>query len=300
MSPTMPRPLALCVLLIATMVWGFAFIAQKTAMDAMGPLTFIASRYILGGLAILPLALIEHRRRAEPISRRDWQVIGLVSVAFFIASWLQQAGLMSTSVTNGGFLTGLYVFFVPFILLVLLRTAPHPVVWIGMPMAVAGLYLLNGASFTSMVTGDYLIIASAFFWGVHVLVLGYLARSTARPIFISSVIFLLAGAFAAIGAFATEPVTLDAFRLGWGEILYAGLLSTAVGFTFQAIAQQHVPPANAAIILSAESLFAALGGALFLGERLPLIGYLGAALIFIAIVVVETLPLLRRKSAATG
>jgi len=291
----MSRPLAIGFLVVATLVWGFAFIAQKSAMQAMGPLTFVAARYLIGGLVILPLALIENRSRPVPVAAREWRLILVVSAAFFFGSWLQQAGLQTTTATNGGFLTGLYVFFVPLILLVGLRARPHPVVWLCMPMALIGLFLLNGARLDNFVVGDALIVGSALFWAVHVLMLGTIARLTARPIFVSSIIFLLAGAYAAAGAFAVETVTLDALRLGWIEIAYAGLVSTAIGFTFQAIGQQHVPPANAAIILSAESLFAALGGAVVLGERLPAIGYAGAALIFVAIVLVETVPALRPR-----
>lgn len=294
----MNRPLGTAVLVVATLVWGLAFIAQKTAMDAMGPLTFIAARYLIGGLAILPLAFVETRRRPTPVSRRDWRLIGLVSVAFFLGSYLQQAGLVTTTVTNAGFLTALYVFFVPLILAFSVAARPHPVVWIGAPMALGGLYLLNGGRLDGFAIGDVLVIGSALFWAIHVLMLGYLARVTARPIFISAVIFLLAGVISGLGAIAFETVTLEALRTGWVEIAYAGLVSTAIGYTCQAIGQQHVPPANAAIILSGESLFAALGGAVVLGERLPAIGYVGAALLFAAIVMVETVPVLRKPGSA--
>lgn len=291
----MSRTTALACLLLATMIWGLSFIAQKTAMDAMGPLTFLAARYLLGGLVILPLALRENARQAVPLTRRQWLLIGFLSLNFFLGSWLQQVGLLYTTVTNAGFLTGLYVFFVPLVLLAVFRTMPHPMVWIAVPLALGGLYLLKGGHFDSYNIGDNLVIGAAVFWALHVLLLGYLARETGRPIFISAISFLAAGLIAAGGALPTEAPTLDALSLGWVEILYAGLFSTAIGFTLQAVGQQHVPPANAAIILSAESLFAAIGGALLLGERLPTIGYLGAALIFASILMVEVVPALRRK-----
>lgn len=294
----MSRPLATLILIFASIVWGFAFIAQKSAMESLEPLSFIAARYLLGGLAVLPIALLERRSRRTPIAARDWRLIGLASVAFFLGSWLQQQGLITTTATNGGFLTGLYVLFVPAILLIGLRIRPHPIVWASTFLALFGLYLLNGARLDQFAVGDALIIGSALFWAVHVLLLGHLVRATARPIFVSAAIFLLAGVYSALGAAATETVTLEAFRLGWVEIAYVAFVSTAIGFTCQAIGQQHVPPANAAIIMSAEALFAALGGALILGERLPPIGYAGAALIFLAIVLVETVPLLRRPRPA--
>jgi drug/metabolite transporter (DMT)-like permease len=119
------------------------------------------------------------------------------------------------------------------------------------------------------------------------------------PVFISALNFLATAALSGLGAFAFEQPSLNALSIGWIEILFSGILSTAVAFTLQAIAQQYVPPANAAIILSAESLFAALGGAVILGERLPPLGYLGAAIIFIAIVTVELVPALRGKREPT-
>ena len=293
----MSRSLALSCLLLATAIWGFAFIAQKSAMDSMGPLTFTGARFLLGGLLILPLALRENARQPQKLTGRQWALIAFMSLNFFGGAIFQQYGLLFTTVTNSGFLTGLYVLFVPVILLFVFRQPPHKVVWLGVPVGVIGLFLLNGARLDRLNTGDGLVIGSAIFWALHVLLLGYLARETARPIFISSMSFLIAGMLGSVGAFAFEAPTLSALSSGWIEILYAGALSTAVGFTLQAVGQQHVPPANAAIILSAESLFAALGGALILGERLEFIGYFGVAMIFAAVLLVELLPNLRRRPA---
>jgi drug/metabolite transporter (DMT)-like permease len=295
----MPRPLAILLLLLCTMLWGFAFVVQKSAMESMGPLTFIGLRYLLGGLVILPVALFERRRQSVHLSRRQWLFIAAMSLAFFIGSWLQQAGLLTTTVTNGGFLTSLYVLFVPAIALLAFRTWPHPIVWIGVPMALVGIYYLNGGGLDSLNGGDALVIVSAMFWAVHVLMLGYIARLTGQPILVSCISFLVAGGLGLALALPLEAPTVSAIMGGWTEIAYAGIFSTAIAFTFQAVGQQYVPAANAAIVLSSESLFAAIGGALLLGERLPPIGYAGAALIFLAIVLVEAVPALvaRRRTA---
>jgi len=294
----MSRPVATALLLICTMFWGFAFIAQKSAMDSMGPLTFAGVRYLLGGLLVLPLALHERRRRPIALTRTHWLFILAMSTVFFLGSWLQQAGLATTTATNGGFLTGLYVFFVPLLGYVLFRTRPHPIIFAGVPLALIGIYFLNDGGLDSFNSGDWLIVGSAVFWAMHVILLGHVARMTGLPIFVSCVSFLVAGIAASVIALGTEAPTIAAISSGWMEIAYAAVLSTAVGFTLQAVGQEHVPPANAAIILSAESLFAALGGALILGERLPLVGYAGATLIFAAILLVEALPPLwaRRRS----
>lgn len=286
----MSRPLATLLLLVCTMFWGLAFIAQKSAMDSMGPLSFAGVRYLIGGLLVLPLALHERRRRPLRLTRNHWLLIIAMSTVFFLGSWLQQAGLTTTTATNGGFLTGLYVFFVPLLGYALFRTRPHPIIFIGVPLALIGIYYLNGGGLDSFNAGDWLIVGSAIFWALHVILLGHVARLTGLPIFVSAISFLFAGTLASAIALGTETPTIAAISAGWIEIGYAAVFSTALAFTFQAIGQQHVPAANAAIILSAESLFAALGGALILGERLPMIGYAGATLIFVAILLVEALP----------
>lgn len=291
----MSRPLAALLLLICTMLWGFAFIAQKSAMDTMGPLTFAGMRYLLGGLLVLPLALWEKRRHTTQLTTPHWGLIAAMSLVFFIGSWLQQSGLATTTATNAGFLTGLYVFFVPVLGFVIFRTRPHPIILVCVPLALIGIYYLNGGGLDSFNGGDGLIVISAVFWALHVILLGHVARATGLPIFVSAISFLAAGTVALGLAFVLEAPTVQGISAGWVQIAYAGILSTAVAFTFQAIGQQYVPPANAAIILSAESLFAAIGGAIVLGERLPPIGYAGAALIFAAIVAVETVPPLWAK-----
>ncbi len=285
---------ATLLLLLATMFWGFAFVAQKNAVAYMGPLTYNGARYLLGGLCILPLALREYRRRGRPLTPRQWGVLGILAFNFFAGSYLQQLGLEFTTVTNAGFLTGLYVFFVPIFLLLIFRTAPHPIVWLCAPLALSGLFFLNGARLDTMNIGDLIIIACAVFWGLHVLLLGYLANDTGLPVFVSALTFLSAGVAAGLLSFGFETPSIEAIMAGWLEIAYVGIFSTAIAFTLQAVGQLYVPPANAAIIVSGESLFAALGGALLLGERLPPIGYLGAALIFLAIVMVEAIPALMR------
>ena len=296
----MSRPLATALLLLCTMFWGFAFIAQKSAMDSMGPLTFAGVRYLIGGLLVLPLALYERQRKPIQLTRTHWFFILAMSSVFFLGSWLQQLGLATTTATNAGFLTGLYVFFVPLLGFLLFRTRPHPIIFIGVPLALIGIYFLNGGGLGSFNSGDWLIVCSAVFWAMHVILLGYVARLTGLPIFVSAISFLLAGTVASSIALATEAPTIAAVSAGWIEIAYAAVLSTAVSFTLQAIGQQHVPPANAAIILSAESLFAAIGGAIVLGERLPTVGYAGATLIFAAIILVEATPALlaRRRTHA--
>ena len=294
----MPRLLAVSLLVITTMLWGFAFVAQKSAMDTMGPLTFSAVRYLLGSLTILPLVFWELRSTGKRLDRKEWAVVALIALSFFAGVTLQQIGLTMTTVTNGGFLTSLYVLFVPLLALVVFFQKPHPIVWAGVPMALVGVYLLNGGRLDSFNLGDLLVVFSAVAWAVQVYLIGTVSKRTGLPVTISVLCFLTTAVLSGAGAFTFETPNLAAVGDGWVQIAYAGILSTAVAFTLQAVAQQYVPPANAAIILSAEGLFAALGGAIVLGERLPMIGYVGAALIIIAIVMVELVPALQEKNAA--
>jgi len=293
----MSRGIAILMLTMTALFWGLAFVAQKTAMESMGPLTFIGVRFIIGGLLVLPLALNEYSRRARPLSRRDiWAIVAL-GLVFFLGTWLQQLGVVITTVTNSGFLTGLYVVFAPLIGLVFMRHKPHPIVWLCAPLAVIGLYYLNGGGLDRFNSGDLLVIVSAVFWAVQIVMLGIIASRTRLPIVVSCTCFLITGILSMLGAFVLETPTFAGIAAGWVELAYAAVLSTALAFTFQAVAQQYVPPANAAIIQSLETLFAALGGALLLGERLPPIGYAGAAVLFIAIVMVEAVPALNRRAA---
>lgn len=294
----MSRPVAVLLLVITTMLWGFAFVAQKTAMESLGPLTFTAVRYALGSLAILPLVLWERRRNPRPPSRSDWGLIAAVAIAFFLGAYLQQLGLTMTTVTNAGFLTSLYVLFVPIFAMLVLFQRPHPIIWVGMPMALAGVYMLNGGTLDAFNLGDALVVASAVGWAVQVALIGIVSKRTGLPVTVTVICFLTTAALGGIGAALFETPTFAGIGESWIEILYAGILSTAVAFTLQAVAQQYVPPSNAAIILSAEGLFAALGGALLLNERLTPLGYAGAALIFFAILLVEIVPALRQRRDA--
>jgi drug/metabolite transporter (DMT)-like permease len=294
----MNRPIAVVLLVVCTALWGLAFVFQKGAMEHMEPLTFAGVRYWLGSFLVLPLAIWEFRRRTAAgivISREQWVRIAILSVAFFLGVWLQQVALLTTSVTNGGFITSLYVIFTPIVTYITLRTQPHPIVYLGAPLALVGIYLLTGARLDAFTIGDTQLLLCAVCWGVQVSMLGALVRETGMPVFVSTINFFATAILASGLAFALETPTVGGMIDGWIPTLYSGVCSTAIAFTLQAIGQQYVPPANAAIILSAEALFAALGGALLLGERLPPVGYLGAAVIFATIIMVELVPALRGR-----
>ena len=299
----MSRMLAALVLLLCGFLWGMAFVAQKGAMEHMGPLTFSFVRYFLGAFLVTPLAIAEYRRQRLAglvLTSSQWSRIGILSLAFFLGVWLQQTALVTTTATNSGFITSLYVILTPVVTYATMRTRPHPIIYLGAPLAMLGIYLLTGANFNQLTSGEIMLLIGAVFWAMQVSMLGQLVKETGLPIAISTINFYATAILAMAGAFGLEHPDLGGISAGWIPILYSGVLSTGVAFTLQAIGQQYVPSANAAIILSSESLFAALGGAIVLGERLPPVGYAGAAIIFTAIVLVETVPAWRARRALTS
>lgn len=297
----MSRTTANILLLFAGLLWGGGFIAQQTAMDSIGPFLFIALRFALAALAILPLAVWE-ANRATPnetgstgLARRDFFGIVWVSIIFFIAMALQQVGLLATTVTNAGMLTGLYVVMVPIIVFLFLSERPPALIWPCAVAATIGIWLLGGGGFDRFTWGDVVVLIGAVFAALHLIAVGRVATRSKRPIAIAVSQFAI-GAIIATAAFGVtrwfdwqhEPaVSTATLYQALPEILYAALVAGAAAFTLMAVCQQFTPAPDAAILLSSEALFAALGGAIFLGERLDLLGYLGCAILFGAIVLVS-------------
>lgn len=294
----MSRARANLLLLIAGALWGMGFVAQSTAMDKLGPLTFVALRFAAATLAMLPFALREHRA-GPPLGRRDWLRFAGIGVLLFGGMIAQQTGLITTSVTNSGFLTGTYVVMVPFLAVLIYRQWPHPAVWPGAALTLAGIWLLSGGTIATLTVGDWLTLLCALFWALQVLFIARFAADTGRPVTLAVAQFAVCGALALAGAAAFETFDTAAIAAAAPEILYAGIFSGGIAFTLQVIGQRYTTAPQAAIFLSTEAVFAALFGAIFLHERLPPSGLLGCALIFVAILVVELLPQLaaRRRRA---
>lgn len=284
----MTRLRADLLLVFATLIWGTTFIAQKTGMDGLGPYGFVGIRFALSFLVILPLAVRESRmpqiqpqHRVRPL----WHV--LLCLAFVAGVIFQQVGVLHTSVTNAGFLTGLYVVGVPFIGWLLFRQRPSVWVWPACALAVLGAFLLNGASLTRLGFGDGMVLFCALGFALQLVVMGFIVQHTSRPLLLSALQYG-ACALAGLGLMAAfENISWQAFYDNAPELLYAGLLSGGVAYTLQAIAQQYTPAADAAVILSGEGLWAALAGVVILEEQLPWMSWLGCGLILAAILLVE-------------
>ena len=291
----MNRAKANLLLLFVGALWGMGFIAQSTAMDAVGPMLFVGLRFAVATLVVLPFAWRERSRATESVTRPD--LLGFVSVglALFAGMAAQQIGLLTTTVTNSGFLTGLYVVFVPLLVVVVQRRLPQPIVWPCAALALAGIWLLSGAGQVGTTVGDALTVLCAFFWAVQVLLIGILAAGSQRPMALCTVQFATCAALGLCAAALTEPVSFTAITGALPEILYAGVFSSGLAFTLQVFGQRHTTPSQAAIFLSSEALFAALFGALFLSEVLAATGYVGCLLIFIAILAIELVPAIKSQ-----
>jgi drug/metabolite transporter (DMT)-like permease len=282
----MTRLRADLLLLLVAVIWGLGFVFQKTAMDSIGPLTFIAGRSLVGTLALLPLAMRETQALHSPVTARFWQLTALGGTALFGGEALQQFGMVTATATNAGFLTALYVVFVPFLLWIFTGATPPAFVWLAAALSFAGTWLLSGGEAGTLSPGDRLIAFGAVVWAIHVIVTGKAANDN-RPMLFTCLQFALVTVVGAIGAAFTETVTLAGLQHAGLEIAFVGLLSGAFTFTILIIAMRHAPPAEAAIIVSMENLFAALFSALVLGERLAPINWIGAALIVVATLSVQ-------------
>lgn len=294
----MTRVQANLVLLLAAAIWGGGFVAQSTAMASIGPFWFVGLRFAIAALAVLPFALVETRRMATRPSATDYRSFALVGLALFLGATTQQVGLLTTSVTNSSFLTALYVIFVPVIAVVIYRRNPHWVVWPGAIMMLVGIFLLSGGAFESLTTGDYLSIVCAFFWAVQITLAGRAVMASNRPLSLSCVQFSVCAILSLVIAAFAEPIDMAAVLSASGEILYVGLVSSGLAFVLQIIGQRYTTAPQAAIFLSSEALFGALFAALLLQETIPGAGYIGCALIFAAILLVELVPEVTKRHRA--
>lgn len=271
------------MLLMAAAIWGLGFVAQRLGMDHMGPFTFNGLRFLLGAASLLPLLWwLKSRQPKQPAGqpsgdRRLLLTGGLIAGGvLFSAASLQQVGLLYTTAAKAGFITGLYIILVPVIGLAL-RHKTGANTWVGALIAMAGLYYLSVTEEFTIGYGDLLQVVGALFWAVHLLVLDHYSSRVA-PIRLAGVQFVVCGLLSLATAFVIETPTVSGALAGWQALLYAGLVSVGIGYTLQVVGQRGAHPAHAAIILSLETVFAAIGGVLLLGESLDERALVGCSL----------------------
>lgn len=290
----MSRSQANLLMLLAAFIWGSTFVAQRLGMQDVGPYTYTGMRFLLGALFIMPLAWREYRALHAAGVRFDvgdflkWGGIGLLLTGGAV---LQQVGIVTTTASNAGLLTALYVPLVPILAWALHKHRPHWSLWPAVAGSLYGTYLLGGGELSALNEGDLWVIASTLFWSGHVLYIGRVAAEKGAPILLAVTQFLVCGGISTWLALAIEFPSVPGIIAATPTILYGGLLSVGIAYTLQVVAQRHTHASDAAILLSSETLFAALAGVVYLGERLSPMQMSGGALIFASILLVQLLPL---------
>ncbi len=287
------------LLLTTSIVWGVTFVVQKD-IGALPPLAFVAARFVVSALVVAPLAILEGRRAGLPLAPRAWRLAAAIGVMLFLGASLQQAGLRTTSATNGGFLTACYVVLTPFVVWALSRTRPRAIVLAASAVSFigAGLLAAGGGSATPPTAGDGLVLIADLAWATGIALTPIYLLKTERPLTLALSQYAICAALGAIASVAFETAKPADFVAAAPAILFAGLVSGAVGYTLQIVAQRYTPPAEAALILSMESVFAALAGAIVLGERLTVAGAVGCSLILFGAVAAEIAPTFARRDPA--
>ncbi|AEJ20280.1 DMT family transporter [Gracilinema caldarium] len=308
------------LLIITSVIWGFAFVAQRVGMDFIGPFTYNGIRFALGSLSLLPLIVYFNARKRIPFTvyhpegtpsdpthsgitagtdasgssralrNADRWVFILGSLAagtiLFIGASLQQMGMQYTTAGKAGFLTGLYVVLVPIVGIVLGHKTGIPT-WMGAFLAVIGMYILSAPDRLGQVNpGDLLVIASAFFWTFHVLLIDRLSKRL-DPIQLSAAQFAWCALYSLVTAFILEQPHLDSILRAAVPILYGGLGSVGVAYTLQVVAQRDAPPAHSSIIMCLEGVFATLGGILILAEPAGLRSLGGSGLMLLGMLATQ-------------
>ena len=259
-------------LLFVSFLWGSAFVFQRIAGEQGVVYYFNGVRLLLGAIILLPFM-----RRRIPISSGQWLWMFIAGVVLFIASVFQQIGIQYTTAGNAGFITSLYVVIVPFVLWIGWHERPSWVAVLSVAMAGAGAFLLSTGGRFEAHKGDAFELAGAFFWALHVVILGKFALRYA-PIQFAVGQFVVAGVLNLFTGLFLEQPFFNAALLG--AVVYTAIFSVGIGYTIQVWAQAHTPPTNAALILSLEAVFAVMTGWLFLSERLTWMQAVGCGLIF--------------------
>lgn len=272
------------MLLLASMIWGVAFVAQSAGMDYIGPYTFTAVRSALAALGLGVLIAVFDRAGISPKNtdrKTLWRAGIVLGVVMTVASNLQQLGLVTTSAGKAGFITSLYIVFVP-VFGLMIRRKPHFMLWVSVCVALVGLYFLSIRGDFSMSTGDLLVLACAVMFTLQILLVDHYA-SKVDIIRLNCIQFTVTALLSCVPMFLFEQPEMSAISDAWVTIVYAGLFSGCGAYTLQMLGQRRVEPTTASLLLSPENVFSMLAGWLILGQKLTPRELFGCALVFVAV-----------------
>ena len=283
------------LLLLGSVIWGAAFVAQRVGMDHMEPFSFNGIRMLLAAAVMTPVTLLTERKKSPETAPdpKDQRRAGLLcGVMLFAASSLQQMGLVTTTAGKAGFITALYVVLVPVAAWLLFRKNPGRIIWLGVAMAVVALYFLciPAEGFT-LQGGDLLEFGCAICYTVQILCVDHYAPKVSG-VRLARDEFLITGVLSLLIALFTETITWEGIREALIPLLYSGIMSSAVGFTLQIIGQRDTDPTVASLLMCLESVFAVLTGAIILGEKMTVRETVGCVMMFSAVILAQLSPVI--------
>lgn len=285
------------LLLLAAIIWGFAFVAQSEGMNHVGPFTFNMTRNIIGGLVLIPCIFFlnkinpSEKKELTPAEQKKANKTLLIGgiccgTCLAVASSLQQIGIQYTTVGRAGFITACYIVLVPIIGIIFLHKKCNPVIWVAVALSVIGLYLLCITDGFAIGKGDFFVMLCAVVFALHILVIDHFSPLV-DGVKMSCIQFFTCGILCGIPAFLFESPQLSSILMAWAPILYAGVLSCGVAYTLQIVGQKNMDPTVASLILSLESCVSVLAGWILLNQKLSIRELSGCVLMFVAIVLAQ-------------
>ena len=286
------------LMLIASLIWGTAFVSQKTGMGAIGPFTFSFARFFLASLTVLPLVLIyESNNFSKIVKNKNYILLSLLAgLALFGGMGIQQYALLKSQIANTAFLSTLYVPFVALISRFIFRSHLHWIIWIAVLLCLYGSYLLSSNQAFDIQKSDSLLFIAAFFFALHIIIIDIFMKKFYSPFTFGFIQYMIVFLISMILAFSLEMPTLTNIKIEWFEIIYTGVFSAGIGYTLQIIAQSKASPAPAAIILSMESVFGAIAAWILINQSLDINKIIGCLAIFIGVIIVQLVQIKTNKN----